>query len=509
MAYLLGIDKGTSVIKAVVFDSAGKARGAGQRRVEVLASRPGWHEEDPEHSWSLCVAIIGEALRAAGVSGRDIAGIGISGHMGGAWLVDAEGAAVRNAICWPDERAQPEQMALEQAGKLKDVFDISGNGLMPGITAMLLGWLAAHEPEVIEKTTSVLCAKDYLRFRLTGAVATDPSDVSFVPGDIDRRIHSARVLELCGASAWMDKLPPILPSGEIAGTVTRQAAELTGLAEGTPVVTGLGDACANAIGVGAIRPGAALTVLGTSCLNSLVTSGPERAPEGLGFLFAMPMDRYLRILPNTSGTIAFDWFLDRFGAPTDKEGKTDFSALEARAAAVPRGAQGVTFIPYVNGSGVLAPFFDAQARGSFFGTGSHTTYDHLLRAVYEGLCFATRDCFAAMNTPPQSLVLTGGGAKSPFWAQMFADVLGVPIEIVAVEESGALGVAMLAGVAAGLWPDIETAARINPVIARYEPDPVARQDYDGWFALYREVRDVYRRYSSDRAKLKALPEVAA
>src|SRR5690606_11726809 len=130
-------------------------------------------------------------------------------------------------------------------GQLDEVFDISGNGLMPGITAMLLGWLAAHEPEVIGKTTAVLCAKDYLRFRLTGAIATDPSDVSFVPGDIDRRIHSARVLDLCGASAWLDKMPPVLSSGEIAGRITRQAAQATGLAEGTPVVTGLGDACAN------------------------------------------------------------------------------------------------------------------------------------------------------------------------------------------------------------------------------------------------------------------------
>lgn len=509
MAYLLGIDKGTSVIKAVVFDDAGKARGSGQRRVEVLSPRPGWHEEDPDHTWSLCVAVIGDALRSAGISGGDVAGIGISGHMGGAWLVDAEGTAVRNAICWPDERAQPEQMALEQAGALGEIFEISGNGLMPGITAMLLGWLARHEPDTIDRTAAVLCAKDYLRFRLTGTLATDPSDVSFVPGDIDRRIHSDRVLSLCGASAWVDKLPPILPSGEIAGRVTRHACDRTGLAEGTPVVTGLGDACANALGVGAIRPGAALTVLGTSCLNSLVTAGPDRAPAGLGFLFAMPMDRYLRILPNTSGTIAFDWFIDRFGAPVDQDGKTDFAALEAKAATVPRGSQGVIFIPYVNGSGVLAPFFDAQARGSFFGTGSHTTHEHLVRSVYEGLCFATRDCFSAMGTPPKSLVLTGGGAKSAFWAQMFADVLSLPIEIVAAEESGALGVAMLAGVAVGVWPDLETAAGINPVIARYEPDPSASADYDGWFSLYRDARDVYRKYSQSRAELRALTEVRA
>jgi sugar (pentulose or hexulose) kinase len=158
---------------------------------------------------------------------------------------------------------------------------------------------------------------------------------------------------------------------------------------------------------------------------------------------------------------------------------------------------------------VLAPFFDAQARGSFFGTGSHTTYDHLLRSVYEGLCFATRDCFAAMTTQPRSLTLTGGGARSPFWAQLFADVLGIPIETVAAEESGAFGVAMLAGVATGVWKDTAEAASLNSVTARYEPDAATKAQYDDWFGLYRETRDVYRRYSARRAALKSGAEVAA
>ncbi|MGQ3215274.1 MAG: FGGY-family carbohydrate kinase [Shinella sp.] len=510
MSFLLGIDKGTSVIKAVVFDTSGTACGVAQRRVQVLQPKAGWHEEDPRATWALCVAVVQDALAEAGISGADIAAIGIAGHMGGAWLIDAEGQPVRNAICWPDNRAQSDQVAMEEVGLLKEVFALSGNGLMPGITAMLLGWLSRHEPETLAQARSVLCAKDYLRFCLTGVVATDPSDVSFVPGDIDGRMHSPRVMELCGASAWIGKLPQILPSGDIAGTITAAAAAETGLREGTPVVTGLGDACANAIGVGAIRPGAALTVLGTSCLNSQVMTSPERAPEGLGFLFAMPLDRYLRILPNTSGTIAFDWFLERFGAPVTEHGTTDFAALERQAAAVSRGAEGVIFIPYVNGSGVLAPFFDTLARGSFFGVGSHTGYDHLLRAVYEALCFATRDCFEAMSTRPRSLVLTGGGAKSAFWAQMFADICGVPIEIASVEESGALGVALLAGMAAGLWPDLETAAAATThVAARYEPNPGASSDYDGWFDLYRQSRDVYRTYSSARAALAAEGEVAA
>lgn len=509
MAYLLGIDKGTSVIKSVVFDDKGAAVGIAQRRVKVLQPKPGWHEEDATVTWSLCVETIREALANAGISGADIAAIGIAGHMGGAWLVDEHGGPVRNAICWPDERAQADQLKIEEAGLMKEAFAISGNGLMPGITAVLLGWLTKHEPDSLSRTRAVLCAKDYLRLRLTGRMATDPSDVSFVPGDIDGRTHSRRVLEICGAVDWFGKMPEILPSGDIAGDVTAEAAAATGLRAGTPVVTGLGDASANALGVGAIRPGSALTVLGTSCLNSLVMDRAERAPEGLGFLFAMPLDRYVRILPNTSGAISFDWFLDRFGAPLTPQGSPDFSALEAKAKAVPRGAGGAVFIPYVNGAGVLAPFYDPLARGSFFGVGSHTSYDHLLRAVYEALCFATRDCFAAMSVQPKSLVLTGGGGKSAFWAQMFADVCGLPIEIAAAEESGALGVALLAGVAAGIWPDIETAAAATArVAARYEPDPVAVGEYDGWFELYRQTRDVYRRYSLQRATLKPA-EVAA
>lgn len=502
MRYVIGIDKGTSVIKAVVFDAAGRTCGQGQRRVDVLRPHPGWHEEDPDTTWSLCTTAIRDAIAAAGIAPSAIKGIGIAAHMGGAWVLDAHGKHLRNAICWPDARAQPEQMALEQAGTLPQVFAISGNGLMPGITVMLLAWLTRHEPAIVAKAKVVLCAKDYLRFRLTGAIATDPSDVSFVPGDIDARRHSPEVLRLCGAGAWLDKLPPILESGDVAGGITEAAAAETGLAVGTPVIVGLGDASANALGVGCVRPGQSVTVLGTSCLNSRVMAGPERAPEGLGFLFAMPFARYLRILPNTSGTITMDWFLDRFGGPKRADGTWDFAALEARAKAVPRGAGGVVMLPYVNGSGVLAPFFDAQARGVFFGQGSHTTREHLLRAVYEALCFSTRDCFEDMTGQATSLILTGGGSRSPFWAQMFADVCGLPIEVPEAQESGALGVALLAGAATGLWPDLETAvAQTARTAARYEPDPVAQAEYDGWFSLYRATRDVYRRHSAARAEL--------
>ena len=504
MAFVLGIDKGTSVVKAVVFDQDGHVQGQGEERVAVLAPRPGWHEEDPEASWGACCRTIRSALSDAGIGGADVAGVGIAAHMGGAWIVDASGRPLRNAICWPDERAGDDLTELKEADLLDAAFAISGNGLMPGITLLILRWLSRHEPGLRAEAAAVLSAKDYLRLRLTGEVATDPSDVSFVPGDIDRRAHSAELLALMGVDDWAGAMPPILPSDAIAGAVTAEAAAATGLAEGTPVVTGLGDAVANLLGAGRSAPGDAVTVLGTSCLNSTVLDGPGRAPEGLGFLFAMPEERYVRILPNTSGTITLDWFLDQFGGPRRPDGSWDFEALGTEVAAMRRGAEGVILVPYLNPAGVLAPVYDPQARGAFFGMSSQTSSAHLMRAIYEALAFSTRDCFAAMPGTRASLTLTGGGARSPVWAQMFADICGLPIQACTTDQTGALGVALLAGVATGVWPDLATAqARAVSIAATYTPDAEAQADYDGWFELYRDCCAVYRDMSHARSDLMA------
>lgn len=504
MGHVIGVDKGTSVVKAVVFDDRGRALGSASARVEVLRPHPGWHEEDPEHTWTLTARTIRQAVAAARIDPASVRGIGVTGHMGGLWLIGADGRAVRNAICWPDGRAQALQMALERDGVLDRAFAISGNGMMPGITVMLMAWIARHEPQTLAHSRHALLAKDYLRLRLTGEIATDPSDVSFVPGDIDARAFSPDLMRACGAADWLDRLPPILPSEAVAGHLTREAAAATGLPAGLPVVTGLGDACANALGTGCVSPGQTVTVLGTSCLNSRVTDTADRAPAGLGFLFAMPFDRYLRILPNTSGTITMDWFLDRFGGPQRPDGTRDFAAMEAQAGAIPRGAGGVILLPYVNDSGVLAPFFDAQARGVFFGASSQTGRDHLLRAVYEALCYSTRDCLAVLPgaTGGGGLTLTGGGSRSAFWAQMFADVCNLPVTVTEVAESGALGVALLAGAATGLWTDLDQAiAATHHVAASHDPDPVAAADYDDWFGLYQAARQTYQRHSAARSAL--------
>lgn len=509
MGYVIGIDKGTSYVKAVVFDAAGREIGKASARVGVLSPVPGWHEEDAAASYGLMTDVIRKAVSRAAVDPAAIRGIGIAAHMGGLWLVDAAGAPVRNAICWPDARAQALQLALEQGGIAERAFAISGNGMMPGISVLLMAWLSRHEPEALARSRYALCAKDYLRFRLTGEIATDPSDVSFVPGDIDARDFSTELMQICGAGDWIGKLPPVLPSEAVAGRLSARAAAEIGLPAGIPVINGLGDACANALGTGCVLPGQSLTVLGTSCLNSRVIDSASRKPEGMGFLFAMPFGRYLRILPNTSGTITTDWFLDRFGGPRHADGSWDFGAMEAQVAAIPRGAGGVILLPYLNGSGVLAPFHDTLARGAFFGASSQTTRAHLLRAVYEALCYSTRDCLAAMPGQSGRLTLTGGGSRSAFWLQMFADICRVEVDVTDVSESGALGVAMLAGAATGLWSGLDEAlSATQRRAAHYAPDPVASADYDDWFGLYQEVSTTARRHFAARAALAAGEEAA-
>lgn len=502
MSFVLGIDKGTSVVKSVIFDTKGRTCGSAEQRVNILSPHPGWHEENPEDSWQACSRTIRAALDAANISGAQIVGVGIAAHMGGAWVLDAQGKPLRNAICWPDERAGNELAALQDAGILDRVFEICGNGLMPGITLLLLKWLSKNEPEIAQSAATVSTAKDYLRYRLTGELATDPSDVSFVPGDISKQSYSAELMALLGVEDWLNKLPRVLPSDAVAGQITEDAAASTGLRAGTPVITGLGDAVANVLGVGRGQPGETVTIIGTSCLNARVLDVPASEPAGLGFLFSMPQKKYLRILPNTSGTITLDWFLNNYGGPCDAQGNSDFAEIERRLRKIPRGAGGVILLPYVNTAGVLAPFYDPRARGAFFGMTRQTSRDHMLRAVYEALAFSTRDCLASMPGTRTTLTLTGGGARSAFWAQMFADICNLPVETCDQEQSGALGVALLAGVAAGLWSDLEAAQRATvEYTARYEPSPDAVSEYDDWFGLYREVRDVYRTMSERRSTL--------
>lgn len=480
---VIGVDVGTTLIKAAAFDQAGQVVALVQAATVCKTPRPGWVEVEMEGLWRQVAASLRELTGRLG-GGAPIRAIGISAFMGGAWLVDRDGRPVRNAIAWHDARAVTVLDELGEAGLLDRSFAVSCNALTPGYALVVLRWLRDHEPAALERTRTLLFAKDWIRFRLTGETATDGSDASHAPGDALQRTFSPRLMAEWGLGELDALLPPVLPSGAVAGRVTVAAAGDTGIPAGTPVVTGLADVAAALVGGGVMTPGQAGTIIGSSCLNSVVTERPVWQPPGVGLSFLIPPDRWTRTMPNQTGTLALDWFRREFAAAG-----LDAAALDAAVAAVPRGARGVLFHPYLNGTGVLAPVYEPRARGRLSGLGlEHTRWD-ILRAIYEGLALAVADCLELLPAFAEPITLLGGGAQSTAWRRIVADVTGRSFAPAGANEPGALGVALLAGMAAGWWHSVDEAVaacctRGEPVVS----DPSAHSEYRPRLERYRRLR---------------------
>ena len=480
---VVGVDVGTTLIKAAAFDRSGRVVARAQAATACETPRPGWVEVNMEGLWRQVAGSL-RALAGRLGGGHAVRAMGIGAFMGGAWLVDRDGRPVRNAIAWHDARAVSVLDELRVAGLLERSFAVSCNALTPGFALVVLRWLRDHEPSVLERARTLLFAKDWIRFRLTGEAATDGSDASHAPGDALRRTFSPRLMDDWGLGGLNGLLPPVLPSGAVAGRVTGAAAAVTGMPAGTPVVTGLADVSAALVGGGVVGAGQAGTIIGSSCLNSVVTERPVWEPEGVGLSFLVPPDRWTRTMPNQTGTLALDWFRRAFGAAG-----LDAAALDAAVAEVPRGARGVLFHPYLNGTGVLAPVYEPRARGRLSGLGlEHTRWD-ILRSIYEGLAFAVADCLELLPEFEEPITLLGGGARSAAWRQIVADVTGRAFAAADSAEPGALGVALLAGMPAGWWDSLDEAVaacctRGEPTL----PDPAAQEEYRPRLDRYRHLR---------------------
>jgi sugar (pentulose or hexulose) kinase len=490
MGFLLGIDAGTSAIKAALFDGDGHEIAASSQPAAVLSPAPAQSEADMETIWAQVCATVRAVCAQAGISGAEIDGVGITANMVGLWPVDASGQPVRRAILWNDGRTQPLLDGLEVASP-GFMSRVSGSVMQPGCTLPLLRWLREHEPEVLARTHMVLCCKDWLRFRLTGALATDPTEASVMPGDTRARGYSDAAFEELGVHDLRHLFPPVLASEAVAGAVTASAAALTGLREGTPVVTGAGDVPASALGAGAASPGTACIVLGTTCLSGIVLGAPSWTPADVGLLFCQPGGAWLRVMANIAGTTNLDWIIGQcFAAEQAAHGRAIYAHLEASLADIAPGCAGLTYLPYLSDVGIIAPVVAPHARAGFFGLSPvHTRY-HLLRAVMEGVALAVRDCYAAMGVPVERAVLVGGGANSPLWCQMIADVLGAEIQVPQGSEFGAKGAALLAGVGIGRDSTPAAAAARTTHIARaYQPDAARRALYDAAYNRYAGLRN--------------------
>lgn len=495
--YLLGIDAGTSVVKAALFDREGREVAATMRRTKLLAPKPGWTEASMPEIWAATTETLRELLHLSGVHPDQIAAVGMSGNMIGAWLIDEHGEPVRNGIYWSDGRTQPliEQLDAENPGIMSQLFQYSASVMQQGCTLPLVRWLADNEPDNLKRARYILNCKDWLRYKLTGVVQTEQSEVGGLPGDTRTQTYADEVFTLLGIHPFRAKFAPIVASEAIVGGITRAASAETGLREGTPVIAGAGDVPAVSLGVGAVEPGLACSILGTTSINGLVVGEPVFTPPDIGLLFYIPHGRWLRALANVSGTTNIDWFINQFCPVESAKAQSPaelFALLEQLAGESRVGANGVIYHPYLSPVGVIAPIYEPAARAQFFGlTIEHTRAD-LLRAIYEGMALAIRDCYSAVDFPLDELRLSGGGARSHLWAQIIADCLGVRVVIPEGAEFGAKGAALLAGVGIGWYSSSQAASSTVRFSRVHEPDARVKHIYDENYALYADLRERLR-----------------
>ncbi|RQZ47769.1 xylulokinase [Burkholderia sp. Bp9099] len=486
----LGLDLGTSGVKAVLLDRDGAVRASASHPLTVSRPRPRWSEQAPHDWWDAAcgalAAVVAEA-RAGGIDPRGIAALGLTGQMHGATLLDAHGDVLRPAILWNDGRADAECAELERLAPA--LRTVAGNVAMPGFTAPKLLWVRRHEPDVFARIAHVLLPKDYLRYRLTGAFATDPSDAAGTLWlDVAKRDYDDTLLGACGLSRA--QMPAVFEGNRVTGTLLPAVARALGLRE-IPVVAGGGDNAAGAVGVGIVRPGDALLSLGTSGVYFAVSDGFRANPESAvhSFCHALPDTWHLMsVMLNAAGCIDFTAQLT---------GYDDVAALLADAEANARASR-PWFLPYL--SGERTPHNDVNAKGVFYGMTPDTQRADLANATLEGVGFALLDGIDALHAAglePAGITVIGGGSRSAYWTQMLADLSGRALTLRAGGEVGpALGAARLARLA--LEPDtpLGDVCPQPPVIAVREPD-LARH---AWYrdmrrptfrALYRALEPVF------------------
>ena len=488
-SFVLGLDIGTSMTKAAIFDRAGVEVAAVARRTCVAERHPGWSELEPEAAWRAAADVCRAVIAAGRIEGRDIAGVGVSGVMVGAWLVDAAGAAVRPAILWNDGRTHElvQGLLADRPGLISEIFASSGSVMQLGCTLPVLAWLARHEPEALARSHAVLCAKDFIRLRLTGEIGAEESEAAMAPGSARRRGFNPDLLRLFALESAAELFPPIARSEAIAGTVTAAAAAMTGLKVGTPVVFGAGDTPASVIGAGVGEAGYASTVLGTTCLNGIVTDEPVFEPADLGLLYTLPGGLWMKTMVNVAGTTNIDWCL-KVLCPDLADHPQAYEELARLAGAGGIGAGGVTYLPHLSSAGIIAPRIETGARAGFAGLEPRHGRNHLVRALYEGVALSIRESFAAIGRPMATIRLAGGGAQSSFWSQMIADIVGATVEVPRGSQFGAKGAALLAATGIGWFASVAEACRETFVLERrHEPDAGAGRAYAAAYARYRAV----------------------
>ncbi len=482
MKYVLGIDLGTSGVKTVLFDASGRQSCEASEEYPLYQPRNGWAEQQPEDWYEGAAATIRKVMEVSGVPASDILGIGISGQMHGLVMLDEEGKVLRRSIIWADQRSGKECEEIEALVGREKLIEITCNPALTGFTLSKLMWVRKHEPDIYARCRHILLPKDYLRYRLTGDFATEVSDASGMQMlDVPKRRWSEELLSILDIDPAL--LPKVYESPEVTGHVHEEAAGATGLSAATLVVGGAGDNAAAAIGTGVVRDGTAFTTIGTSGVVFAHTDSLRLDPKGRAHSFccAVPGAWHVMGVTQSSG-LSLQWLRNNF-YPQDRE----YEQINADAASVGIGADRLIYTPYLMGE--RTPHLDPDCRGAFVGLSAMHTRAHMARAVMEGLCYAMKDCQEVlddMGVGMEEMALCGGGAKSPLLRQMLSDVYNLPCTLPLMTNSAALGVAILAAVGCGLYPDVRTAC---DSILRFEK---AEQPDAERSARYLKVHEAYK-----------------
>ncbi|MGI6237298.1 MAG: xylulokinase [Candidatus Excrementavichristensenella sp.] len=489
-AYLIGLDIGTSGAKCIIADEQGEVVASKTVEYPLYTPKPGWAEQDPADWWKAIQEGCRAVMAAPGIDGDLIRGVSLSGQMHGLVALDKDREVIRPSILWCDQRTQKQcDWITAEAGGLEGLLTYTNNAMFTAYTGGKILWLKENEPENYGKMDVFCCPKDYIRYKLTGEIAIDVSDASGTGLFYTKeRRWSEGLIALAGLDRSI--FPPVLESIDLAGRVTKEAALLTGLPEGLAVYAGGGDAVIQTTGSGLVKPGILGVVIGTAGNVTTGFDGFQPNPQGKLQMFCNNQPGLYHALgcTNAAGS-AYRWYRDVLCQHQVREarekGVSVYELMNRDAAASVPGSHGIVYLPYL--SGERCPYPDPDCRSVFYGMNLKTTRADLTRAVMEGVTFSLKQVIDLVRLvgPAEKVYTSGGGAASPLWRQIQADVFGLPVYTMsAASEGGAYGAVLVAGVGAGVWKDLQEAVTILQVETETLPDPSTRAAYEDAFGLY-------------------------
>lgn len=493
MSIVMGLDVGTSGTKAVAIDESGKLVASALVEYPLLTPKPGWAEQPPAEWKRAALEALTMLANAPEVNPADVKGLGLTGQMHGSVFLDSDNRVLRNAILWCDQRTAKQCDRITEKIGAKKLIEMVCNPALTGFTAPKILWLRDNEPETYDKVRRVLLPKDYVRYELTGEFATDVADASgTLLFDVKNRTWHKELMTMLDIPA--DFMPRAFEGPEVTGVLSREAAVATGLPEGIPVVAGGGDQAAGGVGCGIVRTGVISSTVGTSGVVFAFADKVSLDPEGRVHTFCHSVPgkwHVMGVVLSAGGSLR--WYRDALCAEEKalaaEIGRDPYEYITGAAAKVPLGAEGLLFLPYLTGE--RTPHKDPYAKGAFVGLSLRHEKPHMARAVLEGVAYAMRDSLEIireMGVPLEQVRASGGGARSPFWRQIQADVNNAPLATINVDEGPAYGAAILATVATGMYTSVEEACdAIIREVDTCEPIAANTKQYDRWFAEYQKA----------------------